>query len=91
MSRYDTALLVSILAAYFPAFGLYHLMIYRVNKEVPPDRRIPHSLSWGHWSRLRSEYKSCYPRSILYPLTLSCAFVLLSLALTLVAFRFLGI
>lgn len=88
MSRYDTALVVLILALYFPAFGLYHLMVYRVNREQPPDRRIPHSLLGGNWNRLRTEYKSFYPRSILYQLTLSCAVSVLILAVALVAFRF---
>jgi hypothetical protein len=91
MSQYDTALFLLILALYFPAFGLYHLMVYRVNREQPPDRRIPHSLFWGHWSRLRTAYNSFYPRSIVYQLTLSSAVSVLILALALLALRFLGI
>ena len=87
MNRYEIALLVAILALYFPAFGLYHLMVFRVNRQQPPDRRIPHSLFWGHWNKVEKEYKGFYPRSILYQLTLSCAVLLLTLAVALLAFR----
>jgi hypothetical protein len=34
MSRLETIVLLSFMAFYFPAFGLYHLMIYRVNQRV---------------------------------------------------------
>ena len=88
MNRHETALLIAILALYFPAFGFYHLMVFRVNRHQPPDRRIPHSLFWGHWSKLEKDYKGFYPRSILYHLTLICAVSVLILAAALFAFRF---
>jgi hypothetical protein len=88
MNRYETALLVSFLPFYFLAFGLYNLMVFKVNRHLPLDRRIPHRLFWGHWNRLKNEYNSFYPRGILYQLTLSCAVSALILAVTLFAFRF---
>jgi hypothetical protein len=45
MNQYETALFVSFVAAYLPAIGLFHFMLFRVNSQLPPDRRLPHSLS----------------------------------------------
>jgi hypothetical protein len=55
---------------------------------LPKSRRIPHSLSWGNWTNLASEYKSFYPRSALYRLTVSGAIVVLLIAVAMFAFRF---
>ncbi|HTS04665.1 MAG TPA: hypothetical protein VMP68_03710 [Candidatus Eisenbacteria bacterium] len=65
---------------YFAAFFLYHFMVFRVNRFLPPGDRIPHSLTFGQKDRLAAEYKSLYPRSIVYQLTLLCAFTLIVLA-----------
>lgn len=67
-------------AFYLTAFFLYHFMVFRVNKNLSPDERIPHSLTFGQRDRLATEYKSLYPRSIVYQLTLLCAFSLIALA-----------
>jgi hypothetical protein len=88
MNKYETALFVSFLAAYLPAIALFHFMLFRVNKLLPPDRRLPHSLSWGDWNRLKTEYKGFYPRSIVYQLTLSSAAIIVILAIAMFAFRF---
>ena len=63
-------------------------MVFRVNRQLPPDRRIPHSLFWGQWKRVCTEYKGFYPRGIVYQLTLSCAVTILILALAILGFRF---
>jgi hypothetical protein len=63
-------------------------MIFRVNRNLPGSRRIPHSLSWGNWSKLANEHKGFYPRSILYRLTVSGAIALLVIAVAMFAFRF---
>jgi len=55
-------------------------MVFRVNRYLPPGDRIPHSLRFGQRDRLAAEYKSLYPRSIVYRLTLLCAFTLIVLA-----------
>jgi len=55
-------------------------MVFRVNKRSPPNERIPHSLTFGQRDRLRTEYKALYPRSIIYQMTLLCAFTLIVLA-----------
>jgi hypothetical protein len=88
MNRYETALLVSILAFYFPAFGLYHFMLFMVNRQLPPERRIPHFLYRRGWNRLGTEYRGLYPRSSLYQLTLFCAVMVLIFATALLGFRF---
>ena len=67
-------------AFYFTAFFLYHFMVFRVNKNLPPNERIPHSLTFGQRDRLATEYKSLYPRSIVYQLTRLRAFSLIALA-----------
>jgi hypothetical protein len=88
MNKYETALFVSFLAAYLPTIGLFHFMLSRVNSQLPPESRLPHSLSWGEWNRLKREYKDFYPRSIVYQLTVSSAVAILILAIAMLAFRF---
>lgn len=87
MNRYEMALAVSFLVLYFSAFGLYHLMVSKVNRQLPRDRRIPHSLSWGHWNRLGKEYKGLFPTSPLYQITVSCTVAFIVLAAALLALR----
>jgi hypothetical protein len=67
-------------AFYFTAFFLYHLMVFRVNRNLPPNERIPHSLTFGQRDRLGTEYRALYPRSYVYQLTLLCGFTLIVLA-----------
>ena len=55
-------------------------MVFRVNKNLPPNERIPHSLTFGQRDGLATEYKSQYPRSVVYQLTLLCAVTLIALA-----------
>ena len=55
-------------------------MVFRVNKNLPPNERIPYSLTFRQRDRLATEYKSQYPRSIVYQLTLLCAVTLIALA-----------
>jgi hypothetical protein len=74
-------------AFYFAAFSLYHLMVLRVNKKLPPDERIPHSLTFGQRDRLRTEYKSFYPRSSVYQMTFVCALSLIVLAVLFAGIR----
>lgn len=81
MNRTETALLYCSMAVYLPALAMYHLMVLRVNRYLPPDRRIPHSLSLIGWDRLRTEYIRLYPRSSLYWMTLICAVALMVVAI----------
>jgi hypothetical protein len=87
MNQYERMLFIGFIAFYLPAFGLYHLMVLRVNRQLPPDRRIPHSLYFGKWNKLAREYKGFYPRSFLYQFTLSCAVACLIIAVGLAGFR----
>jgi uncharacterized membrane protein len=79
---------IAFVALYLPTFGLFHFIILRVNRNLPRSRRIPHFLSRGNWTKLASEYKSFYPRSALYRLTVSGAIVVLLIAVVMFAFRF---
>jgi len=87
MNWYETILLVGFVVFYLPAFGFYHLMVFRVNQQLPPARRVPHSLYFGGWNRLVSEYKSFYPGGFLYELTLTCTITCLIVAVSLAGFR----
>jgi hypothetical protein len=82
------SLILSVGAAfYFTALVLYHLMVFRVNKNLPREERIPHSLTFGQRDRLSKEYRALYPRSILYPLALACAITVVALALAFAGVR----
>lgn len=74
-------------AFYFAALSLYHLMVFRVNKNLPFGERIPHSLTFGQRDRLATEYRALYPRSRLYQMTLLCAITVLVLAVAFAGLR----
>lgn len=90
MNRVEIALLYCFGALYLPSFAMYHLMVFRVNRWLPPDRRIPHTLSLIGWDRLATEYRRLYPRSSLYRMTLICAVVMLVVAVAFVIARISG-
>jgi hypothetical protein len=82
------SVLLSIGFGFFiAAFGLYHLMVFRVNRNVELGEQFPHSLAIGQRDELRTLYKSLYPRSIIYELTLTCSFSLILIAVAFVCFR----
>jgi hypothetical protein len=87
VNRYETALFLALLPFYFVAFGLYQFMVFAVNKRVAASERIPHSLFWRGWNRVRHEYKRLYPRSSVYQLSLVCAATVAAIALAIVALR----
>lgn len=74
-------------AFFFTAFCLFHLMVFRVNKFLPPGEKIPHSLDMGKGNRLAAKCKALYPRSVLYQLTLVCAVSVFVSALAFVFLR----
>jgi hypothetical protein len=74
-------------AFYFTAFFLYHFMLFRVNQTLPPNQRIPHSLTFGNRDRLGTEYKALFPRSHVYQMTLLSAFTLIALAVLFAGIR----
>lgn len=80
MSQPWASLFIIFLAVYTGAFGLFHLMIFRVNKQLVSDQRIPHTLYWGHWNRLRNEYRRLYPGSHLYDVAVIFCVALLAIA-----------
>jgi hypothetical protein len=88
MNPQDKGMFISFLAVYLPTFGLFHFMIFRVNRNLPMSRRIPHSLSRGNWTNLANAYKEFYPRGILYRLSLSGAITLLVIAVAMFVLRF---
>lgn len=81
-----TILFSAMIIVYLVAFGLFHLMIFKVNRALPYEDRIPHSVYWrrGGWNELKTRYEGFYPGSHLYSVTLSltilffCAAVALS-------------
>jgi hypothetical protein len=82
------SVLLSIGFAFFiAAFSLYHLMVSRVNKRLALGQKFPHSLSFGQREDLRSLYASLYPKSLVYQLTLVCAFTMILIAVAFVCFR----
>lgn len=78
--------LVTKLLAIFVFFdsitlGLFHLMIYKVNRGLSCSEKLPHTLYWGGWKQLKQLYKGSYPRSSLYSVTLVLAACCLTIAI----------
>jgi hypothetical protein len=67
-----TILFGMMIVVYLFTLGFFHLMIFKVNRGLPYEDRIPHSLYWrrGGWSELKARYQGFYPRSHLYSVTL---------------------
>ena len=87
MHGYDEILFLGFLVFYFPALGLFHLMVFRVNRHLVPSDRISHSLYWGSWKRLAREYKALYPKSLVYELAVTCAVACLIIAVSFAGFQ----
>ncbi len=96
VNRYETALFLVFATFWFALFGLYHFMIYAVNKRLPVSNRIPHVrvsrgglwLSHGfQWTRVRNDYKRLYPRSFINQVTVGCIASIVVIAIAFVAFR----
>jgi hypothetical protein len=65
-------LLSTCFVFFIAAFCLYHFMLFQVNKHLALDEKFPHSLLFGQRDELSAMYKSLYPKSIVYQLTLVC-------------------
>lgn len=77
----------AFLAFYLAAMFLYHFMVYRVNKHLAVGEKFPYSISFGERQQLRDLYRSLYPHSPIYQFTMTCAVMVLVLALALVGYR----
>ena len=88
MNRYEAGLFLGVCVLGLLTSALYEFMAFRVNRQLPPNRRFQH-FPFGpcQRSRLEAEYKGLFPRSIVYRLLLQCAVVMLALALAMVALR----
>lgn len=77
----------ALIVVYLLAFGLFHLMIFKVNRGLTYEDRIPHSLYWhrGGWNKLKVRYQGFYPRSRLYSITLTLTIIFFAAAMGLVA------
>ncbi len=64
---WETPWLLMILVV-VPCGILRNLIIYRVNKHLPPEERVPWFFNWGHGRFLKREYRRLYPGSCLYTL-----------------------
>ena len=62
-------------------------MVFAVNKHLAALEKIPHSLFWRGWNRVRNNYKGLYPRSSIYQLLLLCAVTVAAIAVAFVALR----
>jgi hypothetical protein len=87
MNHFEVALLAGFLTVCLPTFMLFHIMLFRVNQHLPPERRIPHHSYLGAWSRLREEYQGFYPRSFLYQATVTGAVMCMVFAVAVFGFR----
>ena len=87
MNNLEIGIAIAMIVIYLLAFALFHLLIFRVNRRLPQDRRIPHSLYRGDWNRLATEYKASYPEGNLYSLTLLSTILFFALALATVVLR----
>jgi hypothetical protein len=76
-----------IFVFFFAAFVTYHIMLFRVNKHLAPSEKFPFPLLLGQMNRLTTLYKSLYPKSIVYRLTLVCAITMMVLAIAFTALR----
>ena len=91
MNQYGTALFGGVAAFTLLARAFHELMVFRVNRHLPPNQRIPHfPFSSFGWSKLGEAYRELYPRSILYKLMLQCYVVILILACALVTLSIWG-
>jgi hypothetical protein len=91
-------MLIALFLFYVSTLGLVYFMVLRVNRNLPRSRRIRFlnvvsrgdwaRLSWADWTRLPTEYKTFYPRSILYRLAVSGGITMLVIAMAMFALRF---
>ena len=75
-------------ALYFAALGGYYSLVFRANKGLASEDRLPYRLSLGNWRKLERTYRSFYPRGSLYQFTLLSAGSLALLAVVFAAWRF---
>ncbi len=87
MNSTEAALFLAFVLFYLVAFGLYQLMVFKLNRFRRPDSKIPHRLFWGGWKLVETEYKTAYPKSSVYQLSLSSAVSALVIGLGLAVLR----
>jgi hypothetical protein len=87
VNRYEAALFIALLPFYMVAFGLYHFMVFAVNKRLAAADRIPHSLFWRGWNRVRNNYRKLYPKSSVYQIALACAVTVAAIAIAFIVLR----
>jgi hypothetical protein len=87
VNQYESGLLVGLLPFYFAAFGLYHFMVFAVNQHLPAAEKLPHSMFWSGWNRVKDTYRRFYPHSIVYQVSVACAAITLVIAISFVVLR----
>jgi len=99
MNNYETTQSVLFLIAFglgLVASALYHFMIFSVNTRLPISERIPHVQLWRgwdrvkdpRWDRVKDHFNNLHPKSIVYPVTVTCALAAVLMAMAFVAVRF---
>jgi len=86
VNQYERAIFLTFTFFGTFTFGLYHFMIFGVNRQLPPARRFPHS-GWGYWDRLVGEYKVSYSTTLLPWMMRQCGIAVFVLALAMVGLR----
>lgn len=96
VNRVETLLFLLFATFSVALFGVYHFMIFAVNKRVPRASRIPHvRLSRGglwashgfEWKMVTREYKRLYPSSFVNYFTVACLASITATAIAFVALR----
>jgi hypothetical protein len=92
----DRTLCLIFMAFWIALFGVYHYMIYAVNKHLTASSRIPHIRisqdgMWGshgfEWNAVLKEYRRLYPNGFASTATAVCLVSIATLAVAFVCLR----
>ena len=91
MIVFEGVLIAVFAASYFCSLTIFHFIVFAVNRRLPQnDPGIPHSLYWGGWSKLQTEYDKFFPNGRLYKLTVNLAWIALTSAIVFAILQVLG-
>lgn len=98
MNRIETTLFLAFVMLWVALWGMYHFMIFAVNRSLPTAKRIPHfriyrqrgGLIGSHgfeWKTTTTEYKRLYPSSLINYVAVGCVAAIVVIAIAFVALR----
>ena len=88
LNQYEKALLIGFAVFCVSASGLFHFMVFRVNRQPPPDRSISHFHATMRRDRSVDEHKRFYPRSSLHQMAVTSAVTCWLFAIAFLVLRF---